>query len=69
MENDPGMSENQRLFKDIKLALETAERFYLLWFNDYLTTAKIAEHFMISPESAGFLIDMGKRINTLKGTK
>ncbi len=69
MENDPGMSENQRLFKDTKLALETAERFYLLWFNDYLTTAKIAEHFMISPESAGFLIDMGKRINTLKGTK
>ncbi len=62
----PKMTETERLFKDTKLALDTAERFYLLWFNDYLTTGKIAEHFMMSPESAGFLIDLGKRIHDRK---
>jgi len=44
-------------------AREFAHRFYLDYFNNYLTVAKIAEHHVISVEFAQILINHGKAVH------
>jgi len=52
------------------LLREVAEEFYLDYFNSYLTTEKMADHYGISDELAVFLMLEGQKINharTIKG--
>jgi len=46
-----------------------AEEFYLVYFNDYLSTEKMADHYGISDELAYELMNHGKNINNARPTK
>ncbi len=47
---------------------EDVENYYLEWVNNFLTIEKFAEYYKITEVQAKFLIDMGKQINSQKGS-
>jgi hypothetical protein len=53
----------QEAFNRFKSIRTLAKDFYLHWYNNYLSTELIAEHYEITNELAQELIDMGYKIN------
>tara|TARA_R110002110_G_C13012864_1_gene676999 strand:+ start:269 stop:511 length:243 start_codon:yes stop_codon:yes gene_type:complete len=59
----------QQAFDRFKSIKTLASDFYLHWYNNYLSTELIAEHYEITDKLAQELIDLGYLINKEKGVK